>query len=46
MKKVVVAVILGAFLVGGVIMTNNDSRIIASGGEKEPSVLSTRSVFI
>ncbi|WP_342540409.1 hypothetical protein MHI39_24190 [Heyndrickxia sp. FSL K6-6286] len=45
MKKVLVSFTLGALLFGGIIYSNGSVKNIAAGGEKEPSVLSTRSII-
>ncbi|MED3648922.1 hypothetical protein [Heyndrickxia sporothermodurans] len=47
MKKIILSLTAGAFLIGGVLVmkdtqNSGDSKNIAAGGEREPSVLSIK----
>lgn len=44
MKKLLLSLTIGAFLLGGVVLsnskTNNDVKYLGAGGEKEPKLFS------
>ncbi|GIN87958.1 hypothetical protein J6TS2_43440 [Heyndrickxia sporothermodurans] len=48
MKKIVLTLLAGVFLFGGIIISENlsintnDKNIAAGGGEREPSILSSK----